>query len=175
MAGTPGRTSLPRQPSSRRVRPAVAALQLARSTYAGAASDHVLQHGVNDEGVALVDDAGVPVRPAKKEDLVGELNKGWTVAKRLLQYERSGIGDAPDRPKAAKRLNAYASLAMDYVGERNGQIADPALRDRITRHVIQEKSLALTGRRVTEESKTTGAPGRTSWAKAMPASASARI
>ena len=29
---------------------------------------------------------------AAKEDLVGDLNKGWTVGKRLLQFERSGIG-----------------------------------------------------------------------------------
>ncbi len=26
---------------------------------------------------------------ARRDDLVGELNKGWTVGKRLLQYERS--------------------------------------------------------------------------------------
>ena len=29
---------------------------------------------------------------ASKDNLVGELNKGWTVGKRLLQFERSGIG-----------------------------------------------------------------------------------
>ena len=28
---------------------------------------------------------------AKKEDLIGEVNKGWTVGKRLLQHERSGM------------------------------------------------------------------------------------
>ncbi|SVC07822.1 uncharacterized protein METZ01_LOCUS260676, partial [marine metagenome] len=29
---------------------------------------------------------------ARRDDLVGELNKGWTVGRRLLQFERSGIG-----------------------------------------------------------------------------------
>jgi len=96
---------------------------------------------------------------ARKEDLIGELNKGWTVAKRLLQYERSGIGDAPDRPNAKKRLNPYARLAKDYIGEENGRISDPVIRDRVLRHVIQEKSMQLTGRRVMEESKSAGAPG----------------
>jgi alkylation response protein AidB-like acyl-CoA dehydrogenase len=96
---------------------------------------------------------------AKKEDLVGELNKGWTVAKRLLQYERSGIGDSPEPTKKKKRLNAYAAIAQEYVGLEDGRLADPALRDRITQHVMQERSMALTGRRVTEESKSAGAPG----------------
>ncbi len=29
---------------------------------------------------------------ALKKNVVGEVNKGWTVAKRLLQYERTSIG-----------------------------------------------------------------------------------
>lgn len=97
---------------------------------------------------------------ARKEDLIGELNKGWTVAKRLLQYERSGPSDAGPAPKAEKpRLNAYADLAMKYVGSIDGKVGDEALRDRITRQVIQEKCLQLTARRVAEESTSSGAPG----------------
>jgi alkylation response protein AidB-like acyl-CoA dehydrogenase len=97
---------------------------------------------------------------ARKEDLIGELNKGWSVAKRLLQYERSGPSDsgAPARNEKP-RLNAYAQIAMDYVGERDGRIADPLIRDRITSQVIQEKCLQLTARRVAEESRSSGAPG----------------
>lgn len=96
---------------------------------------------------------------AKKEDLVGELNKGWTVAKRLLQYERSGTGDAPQKPGAKKHLNPFAAIAKDFIGEENGRIADAAARDQILRHVMQERSMQLTGRRVMEESKESGAPG----------------
>jgi alkylation response protein AidB-like acyl-CoA dehydrogenase len=95
---------------------------------------------------------------AKKEDLIGEMNKGWTVAKRLLQYERSGTGEAPS-PGAKKRLNPYAAIAKEYVGEENGRIADPALREQVLRHVMQERSMQLTGVRVMEESKESGAPG----------------
>jgi alkylation response protein AidB-like acyl-CoA dehydrogenase len=96
---------------------------------------------------------------AKKEDLIGEMNKGWTVAKRLLQYERSGIGDAPPAKPGQKRLNPYAAIAKEYIGEADGRIADPAVRDQVLRHVMQERSMQLTGRRVTEESKESGAPG----------------
>ena len=32
---------------------------------------------------------------AKREDLIGELNKGWTVGKRLLQYERNPTAHGP--------------------------------------------------------------------------------
>ncbi|MFV2090832.1 MAG: acyl-CoA dehydrogenase family protein [Pseudomonadales bacterium] len=96
---------------------------------------------------------------AAKEDLIGDMNKGWTVAKRLLQYERSGTGDEPDRSKVGKRLNPFARIAMDYLGEADGKIADPILRDQILQHVIQERSMQLTGRRVMEESKSSGAPG----------------
>ena len=96
---------------------------------------------------------------ASKDDLIGELNRGWTVAKRLLQYERSGVDDTPERPEAGKRTNTYVALAREYVGEENGRIADPAVRDDILRQVMQERSLRLTGRRVMEESRETGAPG----------------
>jgi alkylation response protein AidB-like acyl-CoA dehydrogenase len=96
---------------------------------------------------------------AKKEDLVGEMNKGWTVAKRLLQYERSGVGEAPN-PKAKKqRLNPFAAIAKEYIGAENGRIADSAARDAVIRHVMQEKSMQLTGARVMQESKESGAPG----------------
>ena len=40
---------------------------------------------------------------ARRDDLVGELNKGWTVVKRLLQFERSGIGGLAGPRKKRKR------------------------------------------------------------------------
>ncbi len=97
---------------------------------------------------------------ARKGDLVGELNQGWSVAKRLLQYERSGPGDSGGAPKAARStLNPYAELAMTYIGEEDGRIADAAVRERITTQVMQERCLQLTARRVAEESTSSGAPG----------------
>ncbi len=100
---------------------------------------------------------------AAREDLVGEENKGWTVAKRLLQYERSGAtASAPARSAGSSTLNTYAALAKRYVGESpDGRIADPGLRDEILAQVMAERSLMLTAQRVNEELRTTGAPGAT--------------
>ena len=97
---------------------------------------------------------------ASKEDLIGEMNKGWTVAKRLLQYERSGPGDGGGGNRKSKpRLNPIAKIAKDYVGETNGRIADPVIRDQVLQHTMLERSFLLTARRVGEESKSSGAPG----------------
>ena len=97
---------------------------------------------------------------AKKEDLVGELNKGWTVAKRLLQYERSGPGDTSGSPKKSRqKLHPLAKIAKRYVGETDGRIADAAVRDELLQHVMLEKAFQLTAARVSQESKSGGAPG----------------
>ena len=96
---------------------------------------------------------------ASREDLVGELNKGWTVGKRLLQFERNS--SAPPKSKSKKkRLNPYARITKEYLGEDDtGKIADSAMRDKVLGHVIQERAMGLTTRRVVDESKASGAPG----------------
>ena len=101
---------------------------------------------------------------AKKEDLIGDINKGWTVAKRLLQYERSGATRSTSGNKKKKTptklvMNGFASIAKEYLGEDNGKIADPAARTAVLEHVMQERALALTASRVVQESKSSGAPG----------------
>ncbi|MEM7100989.1 MAG: acyl-CoA dehydrogenase family protein [Pseudomonadota bacterium] len=95
---------------------------------------------------------------AKREDLVGELNKGWTVGKRLLQFERNGIGGGARKKK--KAINPLAAIALEYVGQDDaGHIADPSTRTTVLDHIMKEKALGLTTRRVIEESKQAGAPG----------------
>lgn len=100
---------------------------------------------------------------AQKDDLIGEMNKGWTVAKRLLQYERSGATrSAPSKEKkktATPALNPLAKIAKEYAGEDNGKIADPSTRAAVLEHLMQERALALTATRVVQESKSSGAPG----------------
>lgn len=99
----------------------------------------------------FLDDVRVP-----KENLVHELNKGWTVGKRLLQYERSSIGGIGGGQQT-RSLEAYAK---DYVGtDADGKIADPALRSSIVSHRINDRSFALTMRRSVEESESGRAPG----------------
>lgn len=91
-----------------------------------------------------------------KSNLVHELNKGWTVGKRLLQYERSSIGGIGGGQKS-QSLEEYAKA---YVGEdASGRIADPALRASIIGHRVNDRAFALTMRRSVEESETGRAPG----------------
>ena len=96
---------------------------------------------------------------ARRDDLVGELNKGWTVGKRLLQYERSA--SSVRTKKKAKTVNPYAAIARRYMEEADGRLADDGARDRITKQTMSEKALSLTVQRVAEESRSGKAPGAT--------------
>ena len=89
---------------------------------------------------------------AQKDDLVGGLNRGWTVAKRLLQHERSGIGSlaSGDNRESGPELH---ELARDYIGHDNGRILDPNLREDLARHNIDATAFRLTQRRTVEESQ----------------------
>lgn len=91
----------------------------------------------------------------KKEDLVGELNKGWTVAKRLLQFERSGQGGlgAGGGGRRGRRGSGMADVAKEYLGEEDGRIADADVRAKIIRYDIDSAAFALTQRRVGEENR----------------------
>ena len=85
------------------------------------------------------DDVKVP-----KENMVGPLNGGWTIAKKLLQYERqnvSAVGFGGDR---SVRIE---DLAKQAAGEVDGRIADGALRNRIARHNLYDRAVDLTTRR----------------------------
>jgi alkylation response protein AidB-like acyl-CoA dehydrogenase len=101
---------------------------------------------------------------ASRDDLIGELNDGWTVGKRLLQHERSGQGGlgvaaARPRPVGVTVDLDVAEVAGRYVGRSAGRIADPACRDEVIRWKISEAAFQLTQRRVGEENRSGRAPG----------------
>ena len=89
---------------------------------------------------------------AQKEDLVGQLNKGWTVAKRLLQHERSGIGMLASGTNRESGAELY-DLARGFAGDNDGRIADEELRRSIAGHYIDAEAYRLTQRRTVEESQ----------------------
>ena len=95
---------------------------------------------------------------ARKEDLVGELNKGWTVGKRLLQHERGSMASLVGGGAAAAGPT-LASEAKRCAGERDGRIADDALRQAILVHNINDHAFRLTQRRAVEEARGGGTPG----------------
>ncbi len=95
-----------------------------------------------------------------KENLVGRINGGWEIAKRLLQYERQNIsggfggggaagGSAADLAEQAKR---YGLL------DASGALADRDLRSRITQNKMDFRAFALTLSRVAAESSAGNGP-----------------
>ena len=73
-----------------------------------------------------------------KENLVGERDKGWDVAKYLLGHERemiSGMGLPAGRP--------LGQIAADMVGSQNGVLADPLLRADIARFDVDAMAFRL--------------------------------
>ena len=133
------------------------------------------------EGISFMllpmDQPGVEVRPIKlisgnspfnetffddalaaREDLVGELNRGWTVGKRLLQHERSGM-ESLLQGGTSKGKSNLSSIAKEYIGETDGKIADSAMRDQVLQYEMAQRSLNLTKRRVIQESADGATPG----------------
>ncbi len=90
-----------------------------------------------------------------KDQLVGKLNGGWDIAKRLLQYERQNISAGGFGGGAGMEVE---EAALEYVGAVDGKIADPDLRARIAEHKMDAKAFALTVRRAEMESKASKGP-----------------
>ena len=88
-----------------------------------------------------------------KGNLVGELNKGWTIAKRLLQHEREMISGMGIGGASGGSGGKPEDLAKSYIGEKDGKVADAALRDTITRHKMDGHGFLLTLQRSAAETK----------------------
>ena len=85
-----------------------------------------------------------------KAQMVGKLNGGWDIAKRLLQFERQNISAGGFGGAAGLEIE---EVALAHVGADNGKIADGDLRARITAHKMDAKAFSLTVRRVEAEAK----------------------
>jgi alkylation response protein AidB-like acyl-CoA dehydrogenase len=96
-----------------------------------------------------------------KDQLFGPLNGGWTVAKRLMQFERDSIAGSlgggnigqavamPTIPEAAK-----ANLGV----EDDGRLADSDLRRRITDHLMENHAFRQTMKRAAEDARASNGP-----------------
>jgi alkylation response protein AidB-like acyl-CoA dehydrogenase len=83
-----------------------------------------------------------------KANLVGPLDGGWAVAKRLLQFERGGIGDA----RRARVARPMADIVRQYgTFGPDGRLADADLRARIAAHEIDARAVVLTNQRNASE------------------------
>ena len=98
-----------------------------------------------------------------KDNLVGPLNGGWAIGKRLLQHERGGIsggGGAGARGGGMFGVGGSpAELAKEYIGlDEAGRIADSDLRVRVTSHEMDAKAFQLTALRTMLESRSNQGP-----------------
>jgi alkylation response protein AidB-like acyl-CoA dehydrogenase len=106
----------------------------------------------------LFEDALVPVN-----DLIGGIDRGWTVGKRLLQFERSthaGINISGSQGGRTEKSQLPGQV-IDYVGKINGRLADEAIRSQLTRHEMNTHAQEITQRRAIAEMQSR-APGFTS-------------
>ena len=99
----------------------------------------------------FLSDVRVPVR-----NVVGEVNKGWGVAKALLGHERTMIADVfKARDDKARTLE----LARHYLPSEDGRIGDAAIRERLTQLEVDQKCFDLTLQRSRESMKAGHKPG----------------
>ncbi len=83
-----------------------------------------------------------------KGNLVGRVNEGWGIAKRLLQFERDSLSEG--RGEGASLL----PLARSRVGTDGvGRIADGDLRSRLVAHAMRAHAYNLTMTRLAAEAK----------------------
>jgi alkylation response protein AidB-like acyl-CoA dehydrogenase len=105
-------------------------------------------HEVNE---VFFDEVKVPV-----ENLVHEENKGWTVAKYLLGYERMGTGNISGSKRELARLKKMAAETT-----KNGRplLDDPRFRDRLSRVEVELMALEITNMRFLDQLRGGRAPG----------------
>lgn len=90
---------------------------------------------------------------AEKSDLLGPLNEGWSVVKRLLQHERQSQTQAR-APGAGSDKPTLAEVAKTYVGtDESGALGDSDLRQRLVHHMMDSDAHSLTVSRITAEAK----------------------
>jgi alkylation response protein AidB-like acyl-CoA dehydrogenase len=105
---------------------------------------------------------------APKDALLGKLNGGWTVGKRLLQHERASQTGA----SMGGRTVPLQDIAKRYLEvDADGRLVDTDLRTRLTRHLMDARIHGLTLARVMAESKE--ASGATNGASVLKNSATA--
>jgi alkylation response protein AidB-like acyl-CoA dehydrogenase len=97
------------------------------------------------------EDAVVP-----KENLVGPLNGGWTVAKALLGHERTLIAAVGTSTRAIRRIKR---IAMSTKWRGQTLMDNPGIRERIARHEIKLESLRMANYRALASAQLGHAPG----------------
>lgn len=105
-------------------------------------------HEVNE---VFFTDVRVPV-----ENLVGEENKGWTIAKFLLTHERTGIAQVGHSMQSLEEVKLLARAV-----KRNGRplLEDPMFAARVARVEADLEAMKITNLRMLYQAQKQGHPG----------------
>ncbi|KAA0997991.1 pimeloyl-CoA dehydrogenase large subunit [Paraburkholderia panacisoli] len=101
--------------------------------------------GGTDLNEVYLDNVRVP-----KENLVGELNKGWTYGKFLLGHERTGIAGIGSCKQQLARAR--------HLAKQQGLENDPLLQSRISRFEVELMALEFTGLRMLSANQASRVP-----------------
>ena len=92
-----------------------------------------------------------------KQNVVSEVNQGWTVAKALLGHEREMIAAVFGSGRGATRGESVVATAKQY--SQAERITDPLLRDRTAALLMDEKCFELTVQRIADNARAGRRPG----------------
>lgn len=98
---------------------------------------------------------------AEKRDLVGTLNEGWGIGKRLLQHERSGQGGLGPSAGRSRPVGVTVDLDLTDLLRRYGSdpVQTASQRDEVIQWQMRSRAFSLTQRRMGEEARGGAAPG----------------
>ncbi|MDC1513018.1 acyl-CoA dehydrogenase family protein [Porticoccaceae bacterium] len=95
----------------------------------------------------------------EKDQVVGDVNHGWTIAKYLLTHEREMIGGMGSAVVGGESLSQHASQVL---GLEQGRMNNPMLRADVASWEIDAACFGFTAERVTDEVKSGQGVGATS-------------
>jgi len=107
---------------------------------------------------------------AQAKHVIGPVNGGWTIAKRLLQHERTTEGGSEEGGITGAMKETLVDLVKREVGLENGVLADPVLRQRLAAQELEKRALGLTMARAVAEARAgqatrdVGSLGKYRWA-----------
>lgn len=85
-----------------------------------------------------------------RSHVVGTVNRGWDVAKYLLQHERSMISEVGER-RGARPMGQVAANSIGV--DEHGQLDDPMLRGQIAAFDVDEAAMACAAERAVDLAK----------------------
>jgi alkylation response protein AidB-like acyl-CoA dehydrogenase len=92
-------------------------------------------------------------------NVIHEIDAGWTVAKALLGHERSMVGDVFGGGRSVGGRGPLVELAARHLGEEEGRLVDPILRDEVARSEMDGQAFRLTLQRSQDAARAGHQPG----------------